>query len=151
MRRGDRFWILYDAGKQVKGRKRHLLVGTLGLVLSVVVTAASVSDPAGARLVLGRLRGAGQKLRRIWVDGPYQGTLLAWVKEQYKVVLQPGLREAGQKGFVLLPKRWIVERTFAWLIQYRRLGKDDEQLPASSEALIYVAMIRLMTRRLARS
>jgi putative transposase len=142
---------LYDAGNQVKGRKRHLLVDTLGLVLRVVVTAASVSDPAGARLVLGRLRGAGQKLRRIWVDGPYQGTLPAWVKEQYKVVLQPGLREAGQKGVVLLPKRWIVERTFAWLIQYRWSGKDYEQLPASSEALIYVAMIRLMTRRLARS
>jgi putative transposase len=141
----------YDAGKQVKGRKRHLLVDTLGLVLSVVVTAASVSDPAGARLVLGRLRGAGKKLRRIWVDGTYQGKLLDWVKEHYQFVLQPVLREEGQKGFVLLPKRWLVERTFAWLIQYRRLGKDYERLPASSEALIYIAMIRLMVRRLART
>ena len=140
----------YDAGKQVKGRKRHLLVDTLGLVLTVVVTAAAVSDPAGARRVLGRVRGAGKKLRRIWVDGTYQGKLLEWVPAHYKFRLQPVRREEGQKGFVLLPKRWIVERTFAWLIQNRRLGKEYERLPASSEALIYIAMIRLMARRLAR-
>jgi len=141
----------YDAGKHVKGRKRHLVVDTLGLPLAVCVSAASVSDPAGARQVLGRLRGAGKKLRRIWVDGTYEGTLLDWVSAHFQFLLAPVLREPGQKGFVLLPKRWIVERTFAWLIQCRRLSKDYEELPATSEAFIYVAMIRVMVRRLAQT
>jgi putative transposase len=141
----------YDAGKQVKGRKRHVVVDTLGLVLTVLVTAASVSDPAGARLVMGRLGGAGKKLRRLWVDGTYQGTLVDWVACHFKILLQPVLREPEQKGFAVLPKRWIVERTLAWLTQCRRLSKDYEELPTSSEALIYVAMIRLMVRRLART
>lgn len=140
----------YDAGKQIKGRKRHLLVDTLGLPLTVVVTAASVSDPAGARLVCRRLGGAGKKLRRVWVDGTYRGTLLDWVNRHHKFHLQPVLREPGQKGFAVLPKRWIVERTFAWLSQCRRLGKEYEALPVSSEAMIHLAMIRVMVRRLAR-
>src|SRR5437764_8817940 len=139
----------YDAGKKVKGRKRHILVDTLGLLLAVVVTSAAVSDPAGARLLLRRLGGACKKLRRIWVDGTYRGHLLEWVLLHFHFVLQPVLRSEGQKGFVLLPRRWVVERTFAWLTQCRRLGKDYEGLPASSEALIYIAMTRLMLRRLA--
>ena len=141
----------YDAGKKVNGRKRHILVDTLGLLLAVVVTSAAVSDPAGARLLLRRLGGACKKLRRIWVDGTYRGHLLEWVMLHYRFVLQPVLRCDGQKGFVVFPRRWVVERTFAWLTQCRRLGKDYEVLPSSSEAMIYIAMTRLMLRRLAAS
>jgi len=139
----------YDAGKQVKGRQRHLLVETLGLVMVVVVTVASCSDPAGARLLLRRVGGACKKLRVIGVDGAYRGQLVAWVLAQCWFRFQPVLRSDSQKGFVVLPRRWIVERTWAWLNQYRRLSKDYEVLPASSEAMIYIAMIRLMLRRLA--
>src|SRR6267143_959104 len=124
----------YDAGKQVKGRKRHLLVDTLGLVMAVIVTTASCSDPAGARLLLSRLGGACKKLRVIWVDGAYRGQLLAWVLAHFWFRFQPVLRADSQKGFVVLPRRWIVERTWAWLNQYRRLSKDYEVLPTSSEA-----------------
>jgi len=141
----------YDSGKHVKGRKRHLLVDTLGLLLCVVVTAASVSDPAGARQVFKRLGGGGKKLRKIWVDGTYRGTLLDWVLTNYRFLLAPVLRPEGQKGFTLLARRWVVERTFAWLTQCRRLSKDYEVLPATSEALIYIAMTRVMVRRLAAS
>jgi putative transposase len=139
----------YDSGKMVKGRKRHLLLDTLGLVLAVVVTAASVSDAKGARLLFARLGGSCKKLRRIWVDGSYRGKLLSWVSEHCWFLLEPVLRSDEMKGFVLLKRRWVVERTFAWLTQCRRLGKDYEVLPASSEAMIYIAMTRLMIRRLA--
>lgn len=139
----------YDAGKQVNGRKRHLLVDTLGLVLAVVVTAASVQDREGARLLLRRLGGACKKLRLIWVDGSYRGQLLDWVTERFGFRLRPVLRNDTQKGFVILPRRWVVERTFGWLVGNRRLSKDYERLPASSEAMIYIAMTRLMLRRLA--
>jgi putative transposase len=139
----------YDGGKQVKGRKRHILVDTMGLLLVVVVTVASVSENAGARLVLSRLGGAGKKLRRVWVDGGYRGTLLDWAREQCRIILQQVLRPKGQKGFLLLPRRWVAERTFAWLTRCRRLSVDYEGLPASSEAWIYIAMMRVMIRRLA--
>lgn len=139
----------YDAGKKVLGRKRHLLVDTLGLVMAVVVTAASVSDPAGARLLFARLGGSCKKLRRVWVDGTYRGQLIEWALTHLWFVLSPVLRSDDQKGFVVLPKRWIVERTLAWLTPCRRLSKDYEGLPQSSEAMIYLAMIRLMLRRLA--
>lgn len=139
----------YDSGKQVKGRKRHLLVDTMGLLLAVVVTAASVSDPAGARLLFQSLGGSCKKLRRIWVDGTYRGQLLTWVLLHCTFLLQPVLRSDDHKGFVVLPRRWVVERTFAWLTQCRRLSKDYEVLPESSEAWIYIAMTRLMIRRLA--
>ncbi len=101
----------YDSGKRVKGRKRHILVDTLGLLLAVVVTSAALSDAAGARLLLGRLAGACKKLRRIWVDGTYRGHLLEWVRQHFHFVLQPVLRSQGQKGFVALPRRWVVENT----------------------------------------
>ena len=139
----------YDSGKQIKGRKRHILVDTIGLLLAVVVTAASVSDPKGARLLFKRLGGGCKKLRRIWVDGTYRGKLVNWVADHCWFLLQPVLRTDEMKGFVVLPRRWVVERTFAWLTQCRRLSKDYEELPASSEAMIYIAMTRLMIRRLA--
>jgi putative transposase len=141
----------FDSGKKVNGRKRHILVDTMGLVILVVVTAASLSDPQGAKLLFARLRGAGKKLRRIWVDGTYRGKLVEWVMERCRIVLQPVLRCDDTKGFVVLPRRWVVERTFAWLTQCRRLTKDYELLPSTSEAFIYLAMTRLMLRRLARS
>jgi putative transposase len=142
----------YDSNKRVKGRKRHVVVDTLGLLMAVVVTTACVSDPAGARLVLRRLRGlgTGKRLRRIWVDGIYRGTLMEWVMEHFRFVLQPVLRSDDMKGFVVLPRRWVVERTFAWLTQCRRLRCDYEVLPHSSEAFIHIAMTRLMIRRLAK-
>ena len=141
----------YDKGKHVHGRKRHLLVDTLGLVMAVVVTAASVQDRDGARQLLRHLGGACKKLRLIWVDGGYRGQLLDWVAEHCRCRLQVVLRSDDQKGFAVLPHRWIVERTFAWLNHHRRLSKDYERLTTTSEALVYIVMIRLMVRRLARA
>src|SRR5215813_11018977 len=138
----------YDKGKNVKGRKRHLLVDTLGLLMAVLVTAASVSDPAGARLLFAQLGGACKKLRLLWVDGGYRGQLVDWVHQHMRFVLRVTLRPEGAKGFVLLPRRWVVERTLAWLNQSRRLSKDYERLPQSSEAMMYLSMTRLMLRRL---
>ncbi len=138
----------YDKGKNVKGRKRHILVDTLGLLLIVIVTAASVSDPQGARLLFARFSGACKKLRLIWVDGGYRGQLIEWVTQHMRFFLRVTLRPAGAKGFILLPRRWVVERTLAWLSQARRLSKDYERLPKSSEAMIYLSMTRLMLRRL---
>lgn len=141
----------FDGAKLTTGRKRHLLVDTCGLLLAVIVTAASVQDRDGARLLLQRLAGFGKKLRLIWVDGAYRGSLLDWVAEHFRFRLQLVLRPAGQKGFVVQARRWVVERTFAWLGLHRRLSKDFERLPSTSEAFIYIAMTRIMVRRLARS
>jgi len=123
-------------------------VDTLGLLMLVVVTAASVQERDGARLVFKRLRGGSKKLRLIWVDGGYRGQLVSWVAEHLRFRLQVVLRADEQKGFKVLPRRWVVERTIGWLNQYRRLSKDYEVLPSSSEAMIYIAMTRLMLRRL---
>jgi putative transposase len=150
----------YDAGKNVGGRKRHLIVDTLGLVLLVVVTAASVQDRDGGRVLLKGLYERIKKpryrhwwrfcrLKLIWADGSYRGELIEWVKHALGWQLSIVDKAAGQKGFVVLPRRWVVERTFAWLNRQRRLSKDYERLPQTSEAFIYVAMIRLMVRNLA--
>ncbi len=139
----------FDGGKKINGKKRHLLVDTMGLVLAVLVTTACVQDRDGARLVLQNLKGFCKKLRLIWVDGGYRGELVNWASERFRFRLEPVLRPKGAQGFVLLPRRWVVERTFAWLAQFRRLNKDYERLNATSEAIIHVAMIRLMLRRLA--
>jgi len=139
----------YDAGKKVKGRKRHLLVDTLGLLLAVVVTTAAVQDRDGARLLFTRLGGACKKLRKIWVDGGYRGSLLTWVAEHFRFVLQLVRRPPDQRGFAVLPRRWVVERTFSWFTLCRRLSKDYERQTVSSETFIYITMTRLMLRRLA--
>ena len=140
----------FDNGKKVKGRKRHVLVDTRGLLLIVVVTAASLSDQAGARKIFKHMRGTCKKLRKVWVDGTYRGAeWTSWVKEQYNIVLESVTRAEGQKGFAVLPHRWVVERTLAWLNQCRRLSKDYEELPTTSETFVYVAMTRLMLKRLA--
>jgi len=139
----------FDAAKNSKGRKRHILVETLGLLLTIAVTAASTQERAGARMVFARLNGACTKLRRSWVDGGYRGAALAmWVAERCRFVLQVVLRGEEPIGFAVLPRRWVVERTFAWLSFHRRLSKDDEVLTNTSEAMIYIAMTRLMLRRL---
>jgi len=150
----------YDAAKQVSGRKRHLIVDTLGLVMLVVVTAASVQDREGAKMLLKALYKRIKKakyphwwrfcrLKLIWADGGYRGELIEWVKGMLGWTLHIVEKAEGQKGFVLLPRRWVVERTFAWLSRHRRLSRDYERLPQTSEAFIYVAMIRLMLNRLA--
>jgi putative transposase len=139
----------YDAGKKIMGRKRHLLVDTLGLLLIVVVLTAQVQDREGAKAVCLRAKRCFPRLRLIWADGGYAGRLVRWTKVTCGWVLRIVKRDEAQRGFVVLPKRWIVERTFGWLNKWRRLSKDYEVLPQTSEALIQVAMITLMVRRLA--
>ena len=132
----------------MSGRKRHVLVDTLGLILLVVVHAASEQDRDGARLVFWRTRQKFTSLKLVWADGGYAGQLVEWVSVFCKFMLQIVRRGADQKGFVLLPRRWVVERTLAWLGRCRRLSKDYEYLPESSEAMVYAAMINLMLHRL---
>lgn len=138
----------YDAGKKVKGRKRHIVVDTLGHLLEVVVHVASIQDRDGAKLVLDKLsQDTKDSLRKLWADGGYAGSLIEWVREHLDAVLEIVARQPGQVGFQVLPKRWIVERTFAWLGRYRRLSKDYEQLTESSEAMIYLASIHSLLKR----
>jgi putative transposase len=143
-----------DSGQRIRGRKRHLLVDPLGLLLLVVVTAANVQDRNGAQRLLSPLATQFRRWRRIWADGAYAGELESWtygLRRWGKVRLEMVRKPKGQKGFAVLPWRWRVERTFAWLCRNRRLRCDYERLPQTTESLIYVAMIRLMTRRLAAS
>jgi putative transposase len=141
----------YDAGKKITGRKRHLAVDTLGMVLTVVVHAAEWQDHDGAAFVLSRLRRMMGRLKVIFADSAYgRSGLPEWVDSTFGWVLQTVLRPVGVKGFVVLPKRWIVERTFSWISRYRRHSKDYERNPETSEAMIHIAMINLMSRRLAR-
>ena len=131
------------------GRKRHIVVDTLGLLLRVVVHAANVSEDEGAKQVFQKMLGNFPRLRLIWADAGYKREILWWVIAYCPWTLEIVKRPRGTHGFLLLPRRWVVERTFAWLGRYRRLSKDYEQLPEVSESWIYLAMIHLMTRRLA--
>jgi putative transposase len=140
----------YDAGKKVTGRKRHIAVDTLGLILAVVVHAADLQDQDGARLLLEKLREPFRRLKVVFADAAYKRNGLPdWVRSTFGWILQTVLRPVGVRGFVVLPKRWIVERTFAWLGRYRRHSKDYERTIESSEAMIYISMINTMSQRLA--
>ena len=138
----------YDAGKKVKGSKRHILVDTVGLLLGVVVHAANIQDRDGAKLVFERAWRKFPTLRRVWADGGYAGKLIAWLQTLCGWVLEIVKRSDDVKGWVLLPRRWVVERTFAWLSQCRVLARDYEYHPETSEAWVQIGMIHLMLRRL---
>jgi putative transposase len=142
----------YDAGKKIKGRKRHLAVDTLGLILTMVITSAAVQDRDAAKTLIRTLLGLFGRLQIIWADGGYLGALVQWVKGLRpfgKLHLEIVRRCDRSAGFKVLPKRWIVERTFGWLVKSRRLGRDYEVRLDHSEAMIRICMIRLMVRRLA--
>lgn len=157
----------FDGGKKVNGRKRHLLVDTLGLVIAVLVHAANIPDREGGKLLLDGIPKRFPRVRTRWTDSGYNGSFRGWATthvSEWDVALvrhwwtglrgfwvAPGQQQpAIPQGFHILPRRWVVERTLAWLDQYRRLSKDYERLPKTSETLVYVAMSRLMLRRLAR-
>ena len=131
------------------GRKRHLVVDTLGLLVAVAVHPANIQDRDGARLVLSKLGGHFPRLVLIWADGGYAGRRLVWALVVGGWVIELVKKPEGATSFAVLSKRWIVERTFAWLGRCRRLSQDYEALPETSEAWIYVAMIHLMLKRLA--
>jgi putative transposase len=137
----------YDAGKRTPGRKRHIVVDSLGLLLAVVVHSASVQDRDGVKLVLSRVKGRFPQLKLIWADAAYEAAV-GWAKQFGNWVLELVRKPDGQKGFVVLPRRWVVERTFAWLMNSRRLARDYERLTKSSEAMVHLAMIHLMLKRL---
>ena len=143
----------FDGAKLVTGRKRHILVDVMGLILVVLVHKASIQERAGAKSLLQRAKAKGfQYLRLIWADGGYRGQpMIDWVFNLTGWIFEIVKRADEVKGFQILPQRWIVERTFAWLGRYRRLSKDYEVLPRTSEALIYAAMVNLMLTRLARN
>lgn len=166
----------FDGGKKINGRKRHILVDTLGLVLKGVVHSAFVQDRAGIPLLLGGITEQFPRLEHVWVDQGYTGSGKRWIEEQLgwtvEITKHPRTWERGFRGFPdstmpsgvrfetitlkgrngfqgVLPRRWVVERTFGWLLHSRRLARDYERLPSTDEALIYATMSRLMIRRLA--
>jgi transposase len=141
----------WDNGKKVGGRKRHIAVDCLGLLLAVVVTAASVQDRDGAHPLLALLRERFSTISLAWADGGYAGRLVTWAAKVLSLTVQVVKRTEDMTGFVVLPRRWVVERTFAWISKYRRCVRDYETLPAHHEAMVYLAMIMLMSRRLARA
>jgi putative transposase len=141
----------YDGGKKVTGRKRHIVVDTLGLLLAVAVTSAAVDDGTGAPAVLGKLDPAEHpRLEKLWGDHKYRNrSLQRWLAaEKARYAVEVVQRPLGAKGFVLLHRRWVVERTFAWLGRYRRNSRDYERLTSSSEAVIKISAIQHMLRRL---
>lgn len=146
--RSSRGW---DAGKKVNGRKRHLAVDTLGLLLIVMVTAASVQDRDAARLLLWQLRSSYRGIRLCWADAGYAGKLVAWAAAMLHLAVEIVRKHPGQSTFEVLPRRWVVERTFAWISKHRRCVRDYERLPAHHAAMVTWAMVALMTRRLGRS
>ena len=142
----------YDAGKKVNGRKRHIAVDTIGLLLTVLITAAGVQDRDGAKPLLWNLRRAFPSVKLAWADGGYAGKLVTWARTK----LRPGLtleivkRPGDLHTFQVLPRRWVVERTLAWITRCRRTVRDYERLPGHHETIVYWAMTITMTRRLAR-
>ncbi|MDY6799374.1 MAG: IS5 family transposase [Pseudomonadota bacterium] len=139
-----------DGFKNVKGRKRHIIVDTIGCVLAVVMHAANVYDGNGARGVIQKLFEGLDTVKIIWADQTYRGDLGEWVENNFSCKLEV-VEKNKQKGFVVQPKRWVVERTFAWLSRFRRLNRDYEREPKSSESMVNVASIRLMLKSLTKS
>ena len=140
----------WDNAKKVNGRKRHIAVDTTGLLLEVLATPACVQDRDAARPLLFNLRRARRRVRRAWADAVYAGKLQPWAATYLKLTVEIVKRPHDQHTFEVLPRRWVVERTLAWITSYRRCARDYERLPAHHEAAVYWAMITLMTRRLAR-
>jgi len=140
----------YDAGKKIEGRKRHIAVDVMGLLLSVVVTAASVQDRDGARPLLWRLAASYRTVTLVWADGGYAGQLVAWAATTLHRTVQIVRRPGNLHTFQVLPRRWVVERTFGWIMRHRRCVRDYERLPDHHETYIYWSMIHIMAARLAR-
>ncbi|WP_445525879.1 transposase [Streptomyces cyslabdanicus] len=140
----------WDAGKKVGGRKRHVIVDTIGMVLVVLVTAANVQDRDGARPALELLRDLYERVVLVWADGGYAGKLVDWAKDKVHVALEIVKCGDDAKGFVVLPRRWVVERSLSWICQRRRCVRDYERLPEHHEAMVHWSMTILMRRRVAR-
>jgi len=138
----------FDGGKMIKGRKRHIITDTMGLLLAVVVHAANVHDSKGASDVIALLKGRFERLVKIVADGGYRGELIEKTKTKFGWILEIVLRSDRSSKFTVIPQRWVVERTFAWFESYRRLSKDFEYLTDTSEAMIQFAMIKLMLNRI---
>lgn len=141
----------YDAGKKVNGRKRHILVDTIGLLLMVMVLPAHIQDRDGARQLLASYFGASprRRVQQIWADGGYAGPLIQWAKTLWRCTIEV-VKRNELHTFKVLPRRWVVERTFGWLGRYRRLSRDYERQAQTGETMVYLAMIRLMLARLAK-
>ena len=140
----------YDAGKKVNGRKRHIAVDTMGLLLAVVVTGAGVQDRDGARPLLEKLAASCRRIQLVWADGGYAGKLVLWAKETLHLALTVVKRSDDTKGFTVLLRRWVVERTLAWIARHRRCVRDCGHLPAHHEAMVRWTMIRITSKRLAK-
>lgn len=140
----------YDGGKKINGRKRHIAVDTLGLLLVVSVTAASVQDRDGAVSLLALLRERFSTIRLVWADGGYAGRLVTWAHCALNLAVTVVKRGEDVSGFVVLPRRWVVERTFGWLLRHRRLVRDYERRPEHHEAMVLWATVSIMTRQLTR-
>lgn len=138
----------YDAGKKINGRKRHIAVDTLGLLLCVLVTAASTQDRDGARPLLTLLAASCERVRLVWADGGYAGKLLDWAVTTVKIAVTIVKRTDDVRGFQVLPRRWVVERTLGWITGHRRCVRDYERLPQHHEAMVRWSMIRITSRRL---
>lgn len=139
----------FDGGKLVKGRKRHIVVDTMGCLLVVCVHAANIFDGKAAYQVFTRLFWLLQSVKHIWADCGYSGReLFEWVLAEFNCILEVVKRQKGRKGFHVLPRRWVVERTFAWLGRSRRLSRDYEREPRSSESQVYLASSRLLLRQI---
>ena len=139
----------FDGAKQVKGRKRHCMVDMLGLLIVVMVPAAAVQDRAAGQERAIAVKAKTSRLQKIFADQGYKDWLVTWIAKWQRFVLELVRKPVEQQGFQVHPKRWIVERFFAWLGNFCRLSKDDERTVESSEGMIYLASIRLMTRKLA--
>jgi putative transposase len=153
----------YDGGKKISGRKRHLLVDTEGLVIGAVLHEANIADRDGAKLLLAKISEGLPRMEKVWADRGYNGKIGEWIKERLGWALEivkpprrwvrvPANEEPPPypAGFIVLPRRWVIERTIAWIMRNRRMSRDYEFLCETTEALIYVAMTRLMLRRLAK-